>query len=88
MQIQTLYMAYADNYKAEYIILHHTVSTVHLAKSLKLFSNVLCIHKGNAFLQEILCWIPMNAGKTWIFNEMLWVVYCGIIYGWQKHRLI
>jgi len=55
MQIQTLYMAYADNYKAEYIILHHTVSTVHLAKSLKLFSNVLCIHKGNAFLQEILC---------------------------------
>jgi len=39
MQIQTLYVAYADKYKVEYIILHRTVPTIHLAESLKLSSN-------------------------------------------------
>ena len=65
MQIQTLYVACADNYKAEYFILHRTVPTIHLAESLKFFNNSSVYTKvmpfaGNSLLNPHKCWKHMN----------------------------
>jgi hypothetical protein len=76
MQIQTLYMAYADRHKAEYIIVHHKVPTIHLAESLKLFNNSSVYTKvmpfaGNSLLNPHECRKHMNVPRT-VTGCVLW----------------